>query len=488
MRSYFFYIILSLVFFVFQVLPVSSAGQNPVSASKIKNLFEKSVQFFKQNQYAKAIELLNEASAIDNSNYVIYYNLGTIYFKLKKYDEAINNLISSVKYNPDHQESFYNLGLCYLFKNEYVKAADYFKRSIELNQYDIEAHINLGLAYKNLKQYESAEIEYQKALQIDGDNIAALINLAAIFKIRNDTDKAINFYNRVLKIEPGNTEALYNLTIINNINEKQKAVSEDTQFIKYKSPITGKEVSLPISIKFAATIAEDTAIVNADTSSADSENKKLAADSTKFTRAIEDLKADITQNQPKNQAQNKDTDDKYMQNQNLSRELIGELKNLVGELRTYSQTQTKLFDRIGKMEGDISEIKKLIVPSPQTMAFLPNNVTSGILQNMITADDFYTAGENLLSDISDVDFNFESLNTDINLIESVSPVIENTGFLLDNNNSSELIDISSFDINVEPANSSASKDFFIDTTIKNNRGQESFPELFNSGNLDDLNF
>jgi len=486
--------------------PVLSV-ENAVSSSKSKTIFTKSIFYFKQNQFSKAIESLNEAIALDRTNYIFYYNLGTIYLRLKKYDESINNLLISLKYNPEHQESYYNLGLCHLYKNEYLKSADYFKRAIELNQYDIEAHNNLGLAYKNLKQYESAIMEYQKALQIDHDNIPSLINLAIIYKLQGDIDKSSDLFNKVISVDPGNSEALYNLTIIGNIKEKQKSIMPDTLMIKYKSSVTGKEVTLPLTIEIPVQDTDDTkalpVITRSDTQfkSNDTQAVRIDNETVKFKTVLADLQADISGNTYIQASIN--TESKEIKNEkSLDRELVSELKNLISEFKIYNQNNIKIMDKLTKMEKDISEVKtqQAATPSYQITSNNMSNLLDNILfensntQSLLNSFDF-DIENNLKSsnsidftDFSGIDINDASINSiEFSNNNDVLSSIGDFNFQTSGSDETlELLDVNSFNFDQEPEISSSLFNFeksgrIIDTN-------NDYPELFNiNQDFKDLN-
>jgi tetratricopeptide (TPR) repeat protein len=105
----------------------------------------------------KAIEMLNEAIAVDPKFYKPYYNLGVIYMKSRSYELAKRNFQLAVRRNSKFAHGFYNLGCVQLELKEYAGAKRSFIKALNLEPRERDFYTNLAYAYKMLGRKKAAE-------------------------------------------------------------------------------------------------------------------------------------------------------------------------------------------------------------------------------------------------------------------------------------------------------------------------------------------
>jgi len=103
-------------------------------------------------------------------DYIIYYNLGSVYYRLANYKKAIINLEKS--------------------------------RNIETS-FEIPSLV-IGLCYSKMNNIKAAESNFEKVLDLNKDNKIALTALAIIKYNQQNYEKAIEYFNILLQNDSSN--------------------------------------------------------------------------------------------------------------------------------------------------------------------------------------------------------------------------------------------------------------------------------------------
>lgn len=110
----------------------------------------------------------------DNSP-TTYYNLALIYYKNMEYDKSIENLNQALKYDNDIKPLIYNnLGATYFQMGDYEKAKDSFCTVLQLDSTIVNAYVNAGDTYLRLNDKEHAMQMFKKVLSLKDENINSI--------------------------------------------------------------------------------------------------------------------------------------------------------------------------------------------------------------------------------------------------------------------------------------------------------------------------
>jgi tetratricopeptide (TPR) repeat protein len=128
------------------------------------------------NNWDQAVQIMQEAVALDQTKGILYATLGDALSGDKKYPEAVE---------------------------AYQKAV-----SLEPNRGDY--HNNLGQAYLKANQVDQAIAEYTKAAEIDPTNAATYyFNLGAVLTNKNKPDEANQAFDKCIAADPSKADAYY---------------------------------------------------------------------------------------------------------------------------------------------------------------------------------------------------------------------------------------------------------------------------------------
>ncbi len=133
--------------------------------------------YFKQGEYQRAIDLLENALTISPDYNRGRYDLTKILIVTGNWDAAedhIENLLSK----DDAHGKYLNLkGLLFLHQKKYETAIQYFRASLKSSPFSKESLMNLGIAYSLKGNYSSAESYLIRAHQVHPKNMIPLLGL-----------------------------------------------------------------------------------------------------------------------------------------------------------------------------------------------------------------------------------------------------------------------------------------------------------------------
>jgi len=151
----------------------------------------------------KAMELVQKALAIDDSNYFAHGLMSQLYCYLKEYDKGIAEGERAVALDPNGAwaNEFYAYSLNYAAR--WKEAIPAFQKAIRLNPLgSTSAFYFLGSAYGNTGRREEAVSAYKQALRRSPDNIFAHLGLASIYIAMGREKEARAEAAEVLRINP----------------------------------------------------------------------------------------------------------------------------------------------------------------------------------------------------------------------------------------------------------------------------------------------
>jgi Tfp pilus assembly protein PilF len=147
------------------VLPACEGFVCSQERIKAIELANRGAEAFKNNLYDTAEKDLKQASQVDPSYEIAYYNLGKVYQKQRKWDKAAEAFEAAVQRSPKNANYQYDLGEAYLEAKKVDQAEKALQAATEADPKLFKAHWRLGLVYKMLDQPKPADEELRKAIE-----------------------------------------------------------------------------------------------------------------------------------------------------------------------------------------------------------------------------------------------------------------------------------------------------------------------------------
>ena len=156
----------------------------------------------------KAKDYLSKGLEIDESNFLIQFNLGVLNLNNSQEFDAAKNFEKCTKINKNSMESWYNFGLALLKLRQFENAIASLTNAIEINPQYIAALNNRANAKKHLRRTTAAINDYLLALKIDPEYVPALKNISSCYEIKKDYPKCLTALKKVAQLEPTSFDVL----------------------------------------------------------------------------------------------------------------------------------------------------------------------------------------------------------------------------------------------------------------------------------------
>ena len=149
-----------------EVLAGVAKSKSPAPSQKIEDILVQIIKAMHQKEYAKAFQLINEASAIDPSAIDPYYLAAEIFMNQGKNLEAKNRLSTALKIDSLFAPAHYLLGCLYMEENAPDKAKESLRKAIYIDKFFLIAHFYIAQAFKNEGNIKDAMREYRNTLNL----------------------------------------------------------------------------------------------------------------------------------------------------------------------------------------------------------------------------------------------------------------------------------------------------------------------------------
>lgn len=192
--------------------------------------------YYKKGDFKRAVFLLSDAVRKDESNAVLWRNLGSAYAMDNDIDNAVLCFQRSVAHDPSDSRSFYDLSIVEGWKGSLVDAEQAAQRGLILDPAHGGLHSSLGNVYDDEGKEDQALTQYAVALTINaGDTVTRFNRGGLYFKLRK-LGAAETDFNRVLKLAPNDLEAAQNLAAVYILQGRLKAAEILNQWVVRRHP------------------------------------------------------------------------------------------------------------------------------------------------------------------------------------------------------------------------------------------------------------
>lgn len=211
-----------------------------LQSSRLATVFlnEKAVYVLREKgDVEEAVKILELAHMINDTAYIVSYNLGQLYSNLGDVEKAEQCARKAIQQKKDFLEAYDLVGNIYFKQGKYLEALEEFSRVIKISKCDTQGHYNLGCVYWVLKDLNNAEKAWKKAVECEMSEVKkekekrldqdgwdftvivrwkpvayrALIALGYLYEKKGLIQEALKAYDRAVKREPDNPEAYFEL-------------------------------------------------------------------------------------------------------------------------------------------------------------------------------------------------------------------------------------------------------------------------------------
>jgi adenylate cyclase len=158
---------------------------------------------FPKESIGKAIELMQKAITLDDTNVNAHGLLGFLYSMTKRHDKAIAQAEKAVSLNPNSAVAHFLVGKTLNFAGRWEESIPEYKKAIRLNPIPPNNYLwSLGLSYAYTEQYEDAIKWCEKAVHQEPNDLLARMQMTVVYSLSGQDGKARTEADEVLRIQP----------------------------------------------------------------------------------------------------------------------------------------------------------------------------------------------------------------------------------------------------------------------------------------------
>ena len=179
-----------------------------IDSSQFAAYTEKGYAHRRLDQLDEAIAAFKTSISLNGQDHIAPYELGSLYREKKMYPEAERYLQQSLRIKPDNAKALNELGAVQRHRGKNDEAINSFNRAIELAPDDSEPYMGLGDTYfYGTSDYEKAVDAYVQGLQREPDNEVAAYNVGFSYNDLGQFQNALTYLNKAVQLKPGYVEA-----------------------------------------------------------------------------------------------------------------------------------------------------------------------------------------------------------------------------------------------------------------------------------------
>jgi adenylate cyclase len=158
---------------------------------------------FHDRAYQKALDLVNKALALDESNAGAHAMIGASYLYQGEYDLAFSELQRAIELNPNDASSYHTLGWVMLYSSRTDEAIDALETALRFDPNTSPTSLfMLGTGYYLKGQYDLAIKTLKKGVNRKSDFVDLHVILAAAYAQAGRQEDAMRETKTVLKLRP----------------------------------------------------------------------------------------------------------------------------------------------------------------------------------------------------------------------------------------------------------------------------------------------
>lgn len=150
----------------------------------------------------KAIDALEYACLIDESDGFSWMNKGHLHFRLEQFDEAIRCYERYASTLSNKGLAFYFIASCYEELEDFKATESYYRQAVELVENHADSWLGLGIAYYRNGNYKDSMGCLEKAVELDDQNPDTFNFMGDCYRALGYDEESYDAYAQSIKLNP----------------------------------------------------------------------------------------------------------------------------------------------------------------------------------------------------------------------------------------------------------------------------------------------
>jgi tetratricopeptide (TPR) repeat protein len=201
-----------------------NTNNEPPAFIKAANKLKNAVAYESTGKYESALELLEEALALQENYVDAWLIKGVIFGKMGMCSEALKCYDKIIEIDPKFADAWRLKAATFTLMNQHGKAVECFAKAVELDPDNLEYRLSLAVAFQRLKRFEDALKCYEEAKKQRPTDARIDYYIGLMWGNLADYKKALVSFEQALRLKPDFRDALLGKGImLARLNRKDEA-------------------------------------------------------------------------------------------------------------------------------------------------------------------------------------------------------------------------------------------------------------------------
>ncbi len=169
--------------------------------------YNEAAEYLKEQNYEKALPLLEEAVRLKDTIYQAHYQIGVIYYTQEKFDAALEHLDKTVALNDKFEPAYRLLAAVYEKKGDKARSEKCTKLAQEIGGESAIDKYNKGIKFFNEGNMDSAILALEEVVKLDPALADAYYHLGMTYLNKGNTASAITNLEKYVELDPKSDKA-----------------------------------------------------------------------------------------------------------------------------------------------------------------------------------------------------------------------------------------------------------------------------------------
>jgi tetratricopeptide (TPR) repeat protein len=174
---------------------------------KISDRFSNAIQMDKNGEYEKALSEYIDIVKEDNNFRDGHLYLGSLYARMGKFSKAMKSYVIALSLGADYMV-YFNIGSIFYKLGDFKKAVINLEKSKKIFSAYYLSSLMIGLSFSKLNNTSAAEINFTNVLSLKPENKVALTALSIIYYNQKNYSLSLELLNRLIFLDPDNIKIL----------------------------------------------------------------------------------------------------------------------------------------------------------------------------------------------------------------------------------------------------------------------------------------
>lgn len=197
-------------------LATMESNDGPTIKRRMDILIKMGICYIEKKEYVEALRCFESALLLNNQDFHTLQHIAWCEFLLKRNPQALDHINKAIALKDSDGDSYYIKGRILLDMEEYLNATENFKKAIVCNPNKVEYLASLAILNALSKDYKEAFDNFLKATQLAPSCPEIWYDIGLLYETHQQYKEALTAYQKSTEIDPAFNEAIVRKQILSN--------------------------------------------------------------------------------------------------------------------------------------------------------------------------------------------------------------------------------------------------------------------------------